>query len=101
MVLPVKQILMLEIFVGKNYWSVKYIATNYQAAVIGYNIVRSDRNRHGGRVVCYVYKKIIYTLNSDQIVLVTLKIVVIEILLPNTNQSWWVYYIGHQIKLDS
>ena len=64
----------------------------------GYELVRSDRNRHGGGVACYIRSDISFNVRGD--FSSEIENIFFDILLPKTKPILIGYFIDHQNNLN-
>ena len=67
--------------------------------VYSYGLVRFDRFRRGGGVACYIKSSIAYNYNGS--FCSNIESIFVDIYLPKSKPSYWVFYIDHQIKKSS
>ena len=61
------------------------LVANQEIKINGYDVVRKDRNRHGGGVVIYIRNSINYTVR-DNLTDESLKAITLEISKPKSKQ---------------
>ena len=67
--------------------------------VYSYGLVRLDRSRRDGGVACYIKSSIAYNYNGS--FCSNIESIFVDIYLPKSKPSYWLFYINHQIKKSS
>ena len=67
--------------------------------VYSYGLVRLDRSRRDGGVACYIKSSIAHNYNGS--FCSNIESIFVDIYLPKSKPSYWLFYIDHQIKKSS